>query len=61
MSVDSTWTVVDFPDPFGPSSANTLPVGTLKSTLSSAMVAPYRLRSPRTEMAFVVMNSSVQP
>ena len=43
--------VVDFPLPFGPRNPKTCPRGTSKSIPSTAVKAPKRLVSPRTEMA----------
>ena len=46
--------VVVLPAPFGPSNANTVPVGTARSSPESTSVRPKRLRSPRASMASVM-------
>src|SRR5918998_2989661 len=42
---------VVFPDPLGPTSPNTVPSGTVRSTPRNASIFPYRLVSPSTFMA----------
>src|SRR5689334_13950093 len=55
-SVPRIRTAVVFPAPFGPSTPSTVPVGTVRSTPSSATVLPYFLTRPSATMAgwFVV-------
>jgi hypothetical protein len=47
-------TVVVLPDPLGPSSPSTVPVGTVRSMPSSALVAPNDLARPSAWMASVM-------
>src|SRR4051812_5473353 len=47
----STRTMVVLPAPLGPSRPSTVPLGTVRSTPSSAVTLPYVLTSPRAEMA----------
>jgi hypothetical protein len=46
---------VVFPAPLGPSSPNTVPVGTWKSMPSRATTSPKRLARPSTRMAVWLM------
>ena len=47
--------MVVLPAPFGPSSPKTVPAAMLRSTPSTAVVAPKRLIRPRATMAFAVV------
>ena len=55
ISVERICTIVVLPAPFGPSSANTLPSATSRSTPSSTTCSPKDLRSPVAVMAERVM------
>src|ERR1700689_302776 len=47
--------VVDLPAPLGPSSPKQMPLGTSRSSSSTAVIGPKRLRTRRSEMADSVM------
>src|SRR5215212_6496850 len=51
--------VVDFPAPFGPSSPTHVPTGTSRSRPSTAVIAPYRLTTPRSRIASSSTGSSL--
>src|SRR5450631_1655345 len=53
ISVVSMRISVDFPAPFGPSSASVSPRSTVNETLSTAVKSPKRLVIPRTSIAMV--------
>jgi hypothetical protein len=48
-------TAVVLPAPLGPSTASTVPVRAVRSTPSSAVVAPKRLTRPRASMVLSMM------
>src|SRR5215813_15175805 len=61
INVVSTFTVVVFPAPFGPSREKTVPAGTSRSMPSSTVLSPNAFRSPETAIAEVVMRPPSAP
>src|SRR5215470_11845845 len=55
INVVSTFTVVVFPAPFGPSREKTVPAGTSRSMPSSTVLSPNAFRSPETAIAEFLM------
>jgi predicted ATPase/DNA-binding SARP family transcriptional activator len=60
-SAVSTFTVVVFPAPFGPSREKTVPARTSRSMPSRTILSPYAFRSPEAAMAELLMRPPSAP